>query len=76
MSHVVQYEIDPQLTKQLESLKVAFMHHPNSSVETRISLLKKIRAQLVEAEHDFIAASNKTLEIAARLIHKWRILCQ
>ena len=59
MSHVVQYEIDPQLTKQLESLKVAFMHHPNSSVETRISLLKKIRTQLVTAEHDFIAASNK-----------------
>lgn len=59
MSHVVQYEIDPQLTKQLESLKVAFMHHPNSSVETRISLLKKIRTQLVAAEHDFISASNK-----------------
>lgn len=59
MSHVVQYEIDPQLTKQLESLKVAFMHHPNSSVETRISLLKKIRTQLVTAEQDFIAASNK-----------------
>ena len=59
MSYAVQYEIDPQLTKQLESLKVAFMHHPNSSVETRISLLKKIRSQFIEAEQAFIAASNK-----------------
>jgi coniferyl-aldehyde dehydrogenase len=45
---------------------MAFSNQPNPSIEARITLLKKIRAKLIQKENDLIAASNQDFGIRSK----------